>query len=86
MYEKTRKTRVFFVLGILIVANKHLDYLSMSMLQMITGGADDDPEENLTTSVESDPSLMDMFPAIARMRELRSPTIMLRMESVMEIR
>ena len=59
---------------------------NVSMLQMITGGADDDPEENLTTSVESDPSLMDMFPAIARMRELRSPTIMLRMESVMEIR
>lgn len=59
---------------------------NVSMLQMLSGGAGDDPEENLTTSVESDPSLMDMFPAIARMRELRSPALMLRMESVMEIK
>ena len=59
---------------------------SVSMLQMLSGGAADDPEENLTTSVENQPSLSDMFPAIARMRELRNPVIMLRMESVMEIK
>lgn len=59
---------------------------SVSMLQMLSGGGADDPEENLITSVENQPSLSDMFPAIARMRELRNPTIMLRMESVMEIR
>ena len=59
---------------------------SVSMLQMLSGGGADDPEESLTTSVENQPSLSDMFPAIARMRELRNPTIMLRMESVMEIR
>ena len=59
---------------------------NVSMLQMLSGSAGDDPEENLTTSVESDPSLIDMFPAIARMRELRSPALMLRMESVMEIK
>ena len=59
---------------------------SVSMLQMLSGGAADDPEENLTTSVENQPSLSDMFPAIARMRELKNPAIMLRMESVMEIK
>ena len=59
---------------------------SVSMLQMLSGGGADDSEENLTTSVENQPSLSDMFPAIARMRELKNPTIMLRMESVMEIR
>jgi protease-4 len=59
---------------------------NVSFLQMLSGSAGDDPEENLTTSIESDPSLMDMFPAIARMRELRSPALMLRMESVMEIK
>jgi len=59
---------------------------SVSMLQMLSGGGADDPEENLTASVENQPSLSDMFPAIARMRELKNPTIMLRMESVMEIR
>ena len=59
---------------------------NVSMLQMLSGSTGDDPEENLTTSVESDPSLIDMFPAIARMRELRSPALMLRMESVMEIK
>lgn len=59
---------------------------SVSMLQMLSGGAADDPEENLTTNVENQPSLSDMFPAIARMRELKNPVLMLRMESVMEIK
>lgn len=58
----------------------------VSFLQMLSGGAADDPEENLTTSVELQPSLSDMFPAIARMRELRNPAIMVRMESFMEIK
>jgi len=58
----------------------------VSLFQMLSGGGSDDPEENLTTSVEMDPSLADMFPGIARMRELRSPVIMVRMESVMEIK
>jgi len=58
----------------------------VSLFQMISGNGSDDPEENLTTSVEMDPSLADMFPAIARMREMRSPVIMVRMESVMEIK
>ena len=58
---------------------------NVSMLQMISGGGSDDPEENLTTSVEQ-PSLSDMFPAIAKMRELRNPALMLRMEYVMEIK
>ena len=58
----------------------------VSLLQMLSGGGQDDPEENLTTSVESQPSLSDMFPAIARMRELRNATIMLRMENEMEIK
>ena len=58
----------------------------VSLMQMLMGGGMDDPEETLTTSVESQPSLSDMFPALARMRELRTPTMMLRMESVMEIK
>lgn len=58
----------------------------VSLLQMLSGGASDDPEETLTTSVESQPSLTDLFPAIARMRELRAPSMMLRMESMMEIK
>lgn len=58
----------------------------VSLLQMLSGGASDDPEETLTTSVESQPSLTDLFPAIARMRELRTPSMMLRMESIMEIK
>ena len=58
----------------------------VSLLQMLSGGASDDPEETLTTSVESQPSLTDLFPAIARMRELPTPSMMLRMESMMEIK
>ena len=58
----------------------------VSLFQMLSGGGTDDPEENLTTSVENQPSLSDMFPAIARMRELRNPSFMLRMESIMEIK
>ena len=58
----------------------------VSLRQMLSGGASDDPEETLTTSVESQPSLTDLFPAIARMRELRTPSMMLRMESMMEIK
>ena len=58
----------------------------VSLLQMLSGGASDDPEETLTTSVESQTSLTDLFPAIARMRELSAPSMMLRMESMMEIK
>ena len=58
----------------------------VSLLKMLSGNTPDDPEENLTTRVENQPSLSDMFPAIARMRELSSPALMLRMESVMEIK
>lgn len=58
----------------------------VSLFKMLSGNTPDDPEENLTTRVENQPSLSDMFPAIARMRELRSPALMLRMESVMEIK
>lgn len=58
----------------------------VSFFKMLSGGDTDDPEENLTTRVENQPSLSDMFPAIARLRELRSPALMLRMESVMEIK
>ncbi len=58
----------------------------VSLLQMLSGGGQDDTEENLTSSIESQPSLSDMFPAIARMRELRNATIMLRLENVMEIK
>ena len=58
----------------------------VSLFQMLSGGGTDDPEENLTTRVENQPSLMDMFPALYRMRELRNPAIMLRMENVIEIK
>ena len=58
----------------------------VSLFQMLSGGGTDDSEENLTTRVENDPSLSDMFPVIARMRELRNPVMMLRMESVMEVK
>lgn len=58
----------------------------VSLLQMLSGGSPDDPEENLTTRVENQPSLSDMFPAIARIHLLRSPSLMLRMESVMYIK
>ncbi len=58
----------------------------VSLFKMLSGGSADDPEENLTSRVDNQPSLIDMFPAIARMRELRSPALMLRMETVMEIK
>lgn len=58
----------------------------VSLFQMLSGGDTADPEENLTTSVENEVSLSDMFPGIARMRELRNPAIMLRMENIMEIK
>lgn len=58
----------------------------VSLFQMLSGNGSDDGEENLTTSVERESLLRDMFPGIARMRELRSPALMLRMESVMEIK
>ena len=58
----------------------------VSLFQMLSGGGSEDTEENLTTRVENDPSLSDMFPVIARMRELRNPVMMLRMESVMEVK
>ena len=58
----------------------------VSLFQMLSGGGTDDPEENLTTRVENQPSLMDMFPTLYRMRELRNPAIMLRMENVIEIK
>ena len=57
-----------------------------SLLQMLSGGGTDDPEENLTTSVETSSLINEMFPAIARMRELRKATLMLRMEGMMEIK
>ena len=58
----------------------------VSLFQMLSGSGSDDADENLTTQVENQPSISDMFPAIARMREMRSPALMLRMESVMEIK
>lgn len=58
----------------------------VSLLKMLSGGDTEDPEENLTTRVENEPSLSDMFPAISRMRQMRSPALMLRLESVMEIK
>ena len=58
----------------------------VSLFQMLSGSDSDDADENLTTQVENQPSISDMFPAIARMREMRSPALMLRMESVMEIK
>jgi len=58
----------------------------MSLLQILSGSGSDDPEENLTTNVEQNPSLVGMFPAIARMRGLGSSILMLRMENVIEIK
>lgn len=58
----------------------------VSLFQMLSGGGSDDSEENLTTSVENQPSLIDMFPALYRMREMRNPSMMLRMENVIEIK
>lgn len=58
----------------------------VSLLKMLSGNTPEDPEENLTSRVDNQPSISDMFPAIARMREMRSPALMLRMESVMEIK
>ena len=58
----------------------------VSLLKMLSGNTPEDPEETLTTRVDDQPSLSDMFPAIARMREMRSPALMLRLESVMEIK
>ncbi len=58
----------------------------VSLFKMLSGGDTEDPEENLTTRVENEPSLGDMFPAISRMRQMRSPALMLRLESVMEIK
>lgn len=57
-----------------------------SLLQMLSGGGTDDPEENLTSSVETQSLIDEMFPAVARMRELRKTTLMLRMEGIMEIK
>lgn len=57
-----------------------------SLLQMLSGGGADDPEENLTTSVENPALIDEMFPAIARMRDLHRSTLMLRMEDIMEIK
>lgn len=56
-----------------------------SLLQMLSGNTDD-PEENLTTSVESAALIDEMFPAIARLRYLKRSTLMLRMEDIMEIK
>lgn len=56
-----------------------------SLLQMLSGNTDD-PEESLTTSVENPALIDEMFPAIARLRDLQRSTLMLRMESVMEIK
>ena len=58
----------------------------VSLFQMLSGGGSDDPEENLTTRVENQPSLSDMFPALYRMREMRNPSMMLRMEDIIEIK
>ena len=57
-----------------------------SILQMLSGSANEDPEENLTTSVDEQTPIINMFPALARLRELRQSTLMLRMESVMDIK
>ena len=58
----------------------------VSLLQIISGGGSDDPDENLTTSLGPQPSLSDLFPELARMRELGRATLMLRMEDVIEIK
>ena len=56
-----------------------------SLMQMLSGNTDD-PEENLTTSVESAALIDEMFPTIARLRYLQRSTLMLRMEDIMEIK
>lgn len=57
----------------------------VSLLQMLSGETSD-LDENLTTSVEAAPSLMDLFPNIARLCELKGVGMMARMESVMDIK
>ena len=57
-----------------------------SLLQMLSGSGADDPEENLTTSVETSSLIDEMFPGIARMRDIKRSTLMLRMEDIMEIK
>ena len=57
---------------------------NVSMLQMLSGGADDS-EESLTGVSDNKPSLVDLFPAIARLSELTGITIMTRMESVIDV-
>ena len=57
-----------------------------SLLQMLSGSGADDPEENLTTSVETSSLIYEMFPGIARMRDIKRSTLMLRMEDIMEIK
>lgn len=56
-----------------------------SLMQMLSGNIDD-PEENLTTSVENAALIDEMFPAIARLRDLNRSTLMLRMEDIMQIK
>lgn len=58
----------------------------VSLLQMLSGKEIEDPDELLTTSVESQVSLEDLFPVLARLRELDNIMIMARMESIIEIR
>ena len=58
----------------------------VSLLQMISGSGSDDPDENLTTSIVTEPSILELFPAFSRFRELKGATLMLRMENVMEIK
>ncbi|MBR6370627.1 MAG: signal peptide peptidase SppA [Bacteroidaceae bacterium] len=58
----------------------------VTLLQILSGNGLDDPDENLTTSAESPASLIKMFPALYRMRELRKASFMLRMEDLIEIK
>ncbi|MBR5934853.1 MAG: signal peptide peptidase SppA [Bacteroidaceae bacterium] len=58
----------------------------VSLLQMLSGKEIEDPDELLTTSVGSQISLEDLFPVLARLRELDNIMIMARMESIIEIR
>ena len=58
----------------------------VSLLQMLSGKEIEDPDELLTTSVGSQVSLEDLFPVLARLRELDNIMIMARMESIIEIR
>ena len=66
--------------------NQYPEAREVSLLQMLSGSTPEDPDENLMTSVETQVSLEDMFPAIARMRDISSPTVMVRMENLMEIK